>query len=190
MIFLSVLLQSDADEFVTLAEEVNAAQTGSAKQEQLDQAIIKKLSCMAAGDLAPVNAFIGGLAAQEVMKVIQSPIIALDQWDISGTFCISLICHGLLNVVFFFCFFSSSAQACTGKFMPIMQWLYFDAVECLPEAEDVVLTEEECAPVSASCQSPSFCRYFCVFRICLILVELTLVKFCSTLRRLCVSYKE
>lgn len=35
--------------------------------------------------------------------------------------------------------------------MPIMQWLYFDAVECLPEAEDVVLTEEECAPVSASC---------------------------------------
>uniref|UniRef100_A0A8C2J7T0 E1 ubiquitin-activating enzyme n=1 Tax=Cyprinus carpio TaxID=7962 RepID=A0A8C2J7T0_CYPCA len=83
---------------------VNAAQTGSAKQEQLDQAIIKKLSCMAAGDLAPINAFIGGLAAQEVMK------------------------------------------ACTGKFMPIMQWLYFDAVECLPEAEDAVLTEEECAP--------------------------------------------
>lgn len=55
---------------MTLAEEVNAAQTGSSKQEQLDQAIIKKLSCVAAGDLAPVNAFIGGLAAQEVMKVI------------------------------------------------------------------------------------------------------------------------
>uniref|UniRef100_A0A671Q263 E1 ubiquitin-activating enzyme n=1 Tax=Sinocyclocheilus anshuiensis TaxID=1608454 RepID=A0A671Q263_9TELE len=82
----------------------NAAQTESAKQEQLDQAIIKKLSCMAAGDLAPINAFIGGLAAQEVMK------------------------------------------ACTGKFMPIMQWLYFDAVECLPEAGDAVLTEEECVP--------------------------------------------
>lgn len=61
---------------MTLAEEVNSAQTGSAKQEQLDQAIIKKLSSVAAGDLAPVNAFIGGLAAQEVMKVIQSPIIA------------------------------------------------------------------------------------------------------------------
>uniref|UniRef100_A0A672PWV1 E1 ubiquitin-activating enzyme n=1 Tax=Sinocyclocheilus grahami TaxID=75366 RepID=A0A672PWV1_SINGR len=96
--------QSDADELVALAEEANAAQTGSAKQEQLDQTIIKKLSCMAAGDLAPINAFIGGLAAQEVMK------------------------------------------ACTGKFMPIMQWLYFDAVECLPEAGDAVLTEEECAP--------------------------------------------
>uniref|UniRef100_A0A671PT04 E1 ubiquitin-activating enzyme n=1 Tax=Sinocyclocheilus anshuiensis TaxID=1608454 RepID=A0A671PT04_9TELE len=96
--------QSDADELVALAEEANAAQTESAKQEQLDQAIIKKLSCMAAGDLAPINAFIGGLAAQEVMK------------------------------------------ACTGKFMPIMQWLYFDAVECLPEAGDAVLTEEECVP--------------------------------------------
>uniref|UniRef100_A0A673LDZ3 E1 ubiquitin-activating enzyme n=1 Tax=Sinocyclocheilus rhinocerous TaxID=307959 RepID=A0A673LDZ3_9TELE len=93
--------QSDADELVTLAEEVNAAQSGSAKQEQLDQAIIKKLSCVAAGDLAPINAFIGGLAAQEVMK------------------------------------------ACTGKFMPIMQWLYFDALECLSDAEDAILTEEE-----------------------------------------------
>lgn len=59
---------------MTQAEEVNAAQTGSAKQEELDQAVIKKLACVAAGDLAPVNAFIGGLAAQEVMKVIWSPM--------------------------------------------------------------------------------------------------------------------
>uniref|UniRef100_A0A7N6C3K4 E1 ubiquitin-activating enzyme n=1 Tax=Anabas testudineus TaxID=64144 RepID=A0A7N6C3K4_ANATE len=86
------------------SQEVNSAQTGSAKIEQLDEALIKKLSFVAAGDLAPINAFIGGLAAQEVMK------------------------------------------ACTGKFMPIMQWLYFDALECLAEDEGVVLTEEECAP--------------------------------------------
>ncbi len=52
-----------------MAKELNAAQTGSAKVEQLDEALIKKLSYVAAGDLAPVNAFIGGLAAQEVMKV-------------------------------------------------------------------------------------------------------------------------
>uniref|UniRef100_A0AAR2J4U3 E1 ubiquitin-activating enzyme n=1 Tax=Pygocentrus nattereri TaxID=42514 RepID=A0AAR2J4U3_PYGNA len=101
--------QSDADELVALAGEVNAVQSGSAKQESLDQALLKKLSYLAAGDLAPVNAFIGGLAAQEVMK------------------------------------------ACTGKFMPIMQWLYFDALECLPEAEESVFTEEDCAPRS--------CRY-------------------------------
>lgn len=31
--------------------------------------------------------------------------------------------------------------------MPIMQWLYFDALECLAEEEGFSLTEEECAPV-------------------------------------------
>uniref|UniRef100_A0A671UPU5 E1 ubiquitin-activating enzyme n=1 Tax=Sparus aurata TaxID=8175 RepID=A0A671UPU5_SPAAU len=98
------VFQADGEELLTLAKEVNSALTGSAKVEQFDEALIKKLSFVAAGDLAPVNAFIGGLAAQEVMK------------------------------------------ACTGKFMPIMQWLYFDALECLAEEEGVVLTEEECAP--------------------------------------------
>ncbi|XP_067095824.1 ubiquitin-like modifier-activating enzyme 1 isoform X1 [Osmerus mordax] len=96
--------QADGDELVALAKEVNAAQTGVAKVEELDEALIKQLAFISNGDLAPINAFIGGLAAQEVMK------------------------------------------ACTGKFMPIMQWLYFDALECLPEDKDVVLTEEECAP--------------------------------------------
>ncbi|KAJ3586743.1 hypothetical protein NHX12_013137 [Muraenolepis orangiensis] len=97
--------QADADEMVALAKEVNSSLTGSAKVEQLDEALIKKVAFVAAGDLAPVNAFIGGLAAQEVMK------------------------------------------ACTGKFMPVMQWLYFDALECLAQEEDgVLLSEEECAP--------------------------------------------
>jgi len=36
-------------------------------------------------------------------------------------------------------------KACSGKFMPIYQWLYFDALECLPE-ESESLTEENCAP--------------------------------------------
>uniref|UniRef100_A0A7N8XYG9 E1 ubiquitin-activating enzyme n=1 Tax=Mastacembelus armatus TaxID=205130 RepID=A0A7N8XYG9_9TELE len=96
--------QADGDELLALAKEVNSAQTGSAKVEQLDEALIKKLSYVAAGDLAPINAYIGGLAAQEVMK------------------------------------------ACTGKFMPVMQWLYYDALECLAEEDGVILTEEECAP--------------------------------------------
>lgn len=30
--------------------------------------------------------------------------------------------------------------------MPIMQWLYFDALECLPEDKEA-LTEEKCLPV-------------------------------------------
>uniref|UniRef100_A0A8C9TE48 E1 ubiquitin-activating enzyme n=1 Tax=Scleropages formosus TaxID=113540 RepID=A0A8C9TE48_SCLFO len=97
-------LTSDADELVSIANDVNANQAGSAKVEQLDEELLKKLTYVAAGDLAPLNAFIGGLAAQEVMK------------------------------------------ACTGKFMPIRQWLYFDAIECLPETEGALLTEEDCAP--------------------------------------------
>ena len=36
-------------------------------------------------------------------------------------------------------------KACSGKFMPIYQWLYFDAIECLPE-DLSGLTEEACAP--------------------------------------------
>lgn len=68
-------VQADGDELLTLAKEVNSAQTGAAKVEQLDEALIKKLSYVASGDLAPVNAFIGGLAAQEVMKVsVVNPI--------------------------------------------------------------------------------------------------------------------
>lgn len=101
--------QADGEELLALAKDVNSAQTGSAKVEELNESLIKKMSYVAAGDLAPVNAFIGGLAAQEVMK------------------------------------------ACTGKFMPIMQWLYFDALECLAEEEGFSLTEEECAPKN--------CRY-------------------------------
>lgn len=85
-------LQSDADELVALAGEVNAAQSDSAKQEELDQALLKKLSCVAAGDLAPVNAFIGGLAAQEVMKVIQCPVILFISffWVLVGVFVLTM----------------------------------------------------------------------------------------------------
>lgn len=31
-----------------------------------------------------------------------------------------------------------------------MQWLYFDALECLAEEDGVMLTEEECSPVSVN----------------------------------------
>lgn len=63
------MFQADGDEFLALAKEVNASLTGSAKVEELDEALLKKLAYISAGDLAPINAFIGGLAAQEVMKV-------------------------------------------------------------------------------------------------------------------------
>ena len=36
-------------------------------------------------------------------------------------------------------------KACSGKFMPIYQWFYFDAIECLPD-DCSSLTEAACAP--------------------------------------------
>ena len=39
-------------------------------------------------------------------------------------------------------------KACSGKFMPIKQWLYFDALECLPE-DKAVLTEDACKPTGS-----------------------------------------
>ena len=41
----------------------------AAQLEHLDEAVVRGLSFTASGDLAPVNAFIGGAAAQEVLKV-------------------------------------------------------------------------------------------------------------------------
>ncbi|XP_070758788.1 ubiquitin-like modifier-activating enzyme 1 [Enoplosus armatus] len=88
--------QSDADALLSIVTDLNAV----AQLEQLDEAVVRNLSYTAQGDLAPLNAFIGGLAAQEVIK------------------------------------------ACSGKFTPLQQWLYFDALECLPEEEDQL---EECS---------------------------------------------
>ncbi|XP_052027978.1 ubiquitin-like modifier-activating enzyme 1 Y, partial [Apodemus sylvaticus] len=95
--------EEDATEMVTLAQAVNAQALPAVQQDSLDIDLIRKLAYVAAGDLAPMNAFIGGLAAQEVMK------------------------------------------ACSGKFMPIRQWLYFDALECLPEHR-VPFMEDKCLP--------------------------------------------
>lgn len=61
--------QEDATELVTLAQAVNARARQAVQQDSLDEDLIRNLAYVAAGDLAPINAFIGGLAAQEVMKV-------------------------------------------------------------------------------------------------------------------------
>ncbi|XP_036389161.1 ubiquitin-like modifier-activating enzyme 1 [Megalops cyprinoides] len=96
--------QADAETLVSMVREL-ACDT---QLQQLDEDIARKLSFTARGDLGPVNAFIGGLAAQEVMK------------------------------------------ACSRKFSPLQQWLYFDALECLPEEEELLM-EDACAPAN--------CRY-------------------------------
>ncbi|MEQ2265361.1 hypothetical protein XENORESO_006189 [Xenotaenia resolanae] len=79
--------QSDADLLLNMVKELNLV----AKLEEVDEAALRSFCFTTRGDLAPMNAFFGGLAAQEVIK------------------------------------------ACSGKFTPLQQWLYFDALECLPE---------------------------------------------------------
>lgn len=69
---------------------------------ELDQKLITELSYQAQGDLSPMAAFFGGMAAQEVLKSV------------------------------------------SGKFNPVVQWLYLDSLESLPAS--VKRSEELCKP--------------------------------------------
>ena len=57
----------DADKFVAIANQVNEA--SAAKQSELDEGKLRQFSFCCAGDICPMSAVIGGLAAQEVLKV-------------------------------------------------------------------------------------------------------------------------
>ncbi|NXS14770.1 UBA1 enzyme, partial [Neodrepanis coruscans] len=74
------------------------------QEDPLDEDIVRAFASVSAGDLCPVAAVVGALAAQEVLKAI------------------------------------------TRKFLPLNQWLYFDALECLALAGATQLTETDCAP--------------------------------------------
>lgn len=94
--------ESDAAEVFKIAQGL--AGEGEDKVE-LDEKLIKELSYQARGDLSPVAAFFGGMAAQEVLKSV------------------------------------------SGKFHPIVQFLYFDSLESLPAS--TTRSEEQCAPVGS-----------------------------------------
>lgn len=95
--------ENDAAEFVNIASKV----AQEYKIEELDKNLIALISKTASGDLAPMQAVIGGIVAQEVMK------------------------------------------ACTGKFMPINQWFYYDSLECLPEDESNYPSSQACQPINS-----------------------------------------
>lgn len=79
----------DCKEFLKIAKTIkNSYSLNIDEQEQLLSLFCKT----AAGNISPMNAVIGGIIAQEVMK------------------------------------------ACSGKFHPIYQWLYFDVIECIPQS--------------------------------------------------------
>ena len=74
--------------------------------EEMSKDVLTKLSYVCRGELMPIVSFLGGVAAQEVVK------------------------------------------SCTGKFMPLKQFLFFDALECLP-SEDKLPLDQTDYPVSS-----------------------------------------
>ncbi|KAI8086353.1 ubiquitin-activating emzyme E1 [Halteromyces radiatus] len=72
---------------------------------EVDDKLIKELAYQSSGEISPMVAVYGGLAAQEVLKSV------------------------------------------SGKFNPIFQHMYFDALEALPKNSN--LTEELCAPIGS-----------------------------------------
>jgi len=92
----------DATKVLKYAQELA---NGGDEKVELDEKLLRELSYQARGDLAPMAAFFGGLAAQEVLKSV------------------------------------------SGKFHPIVQWLYFDSLESLPSS--VKRSEELCKPMDS-----------------------------------------
>ncbi|KAL8916502.1 MAG: hypothetical protein Q9208_008480 [Pyrenodesmia sp. 3 TL-2023] len=94
------------DEDATQVFQITQDLAGKTQDKvELDEKLIHELSYQAQGDLSPMAAFFGGLAAQEVLKSV------------------------------------------SGKFHPIMQWLYFDSLESLPTS--VKRSEELCKPTGS-----------------------------------------
>lgn len=80
--------KADADNFLFVANYLN---NGHDNKIEINETLFRMFASTASGNLSPMNAAIGGIIGQEVMK------------------------------------------ACSGKFHPIYQWLYFDAIECVPK---------------------------------------------------------
>ncbi|KAJ7316634.1 hypothetical protein JRQ81_002796 [Phrynocephalus forsythii] len=66
--------QADADKMVELA------QTLPMGPESLQRDLIRTFAYGCTGDLNPINSFLGGLAAQEVLKAASGKFTPLDQW--------------------------------------------------------------------------------------------------------------
>ncbi|XP_032517833.2 ubiquitin-like modifier-activating enzyme 1 [Danaus plexippus] len=100
---------ADVSKFMSVVESIVQGEELFKKGEiDINKELLETFCKVSAGDLNPMNAAIGGVVAQEVMK------------------------------------------ASSGKFHPIVQWLYLDAIECLPKDRSG-LNEESCKPIG--------CRY-------------------------------
>ena len=69
--------EEDATEVLKLARDIAGK---SVDKPELDEKIIKELSYQARGDISPMAAFYGGLAAQEVLKSVSGKFHPIKQW--------------------------------------------------------------------------------------------------------------
>ena len=63
------VLKDDAEKFVEIVEEINNKVPDTPITTELNKHVIKLFSKTCTGDLCPMQAVIGGIAAQELIKV-------------------------------------------------------------------------------------------------------------------------
>jgi len=61
--------QGDGDAFVEMAEQMNSSWPSEMKCSELSADLMRQFAYQATGNICPMQAVIGGIAAQEVMKV-------------------------------------------------------------------------------------------------------------------------
>lgn len=62
-----LIFQVDCEKFLGIAKELNSKI--AAKVDEIDEKLLSTLASQATGDVCPMQAVIGSMAAQEVMKV-------------------------------------------------------------------------------------------------------------------------
>jgi len=71
--------ETQGNEVVAIAQQINDARTEN-KLEKLDDKLIKLVAYNAMGEVSPITTFIGGVAAQEVLKAVTSKYTPIKQW--------------------------------------------------------------------------------------------------------------
>lgn len=70
--------KEDGAKFIEITKEVNSV--AGAKVEEIDERLMLKLSYISSGDCSPIQAVIGSITAQEVMKACSGKFAPLSQW--------------------------------------------------------------------------------------------------------------
>lgn len=107
--------------------------------EALDQFVVENGRLPAPWCQADVKLFFNQPAIREATEPVDEKLLTTFARVCSGELCpINAVIGGTIA--------QEVLKACSGKFTPIQQFLYFDAVECLPEND---LTEEDCKPTGS-----------------------------------------